>query len=120
MLLMGSGCLKASEQARAKPSEVLRLTYELANQHRYTDAETHLTKKALEQMHSVMARLAGGHEKLWDGWTKNGTIIRIDILKEDIQQDKATVRYKLHYQNSSVKEDEDDFVLEDGQWKFLP
>ena len=117
--MMAAG-LMAEENALPKPAEVLRMTYDLANQHHYKDAESHLSKKAYAQMHGVMAGLTGGNEKLWDGWTKNGTISRIEILKEDIQQDKATVRYKLHFKDASVKEDEDDFVLEDGQWKFLP
>lgn len=119
-LLAGSHYLEAEEQERAKPSEILRTTYELANQHHYTDAEALLSRKAIAEIHGMMARLAGGNIKIWDGWTKNGTITRIEILQEEIHQNKATVRYRLHYKDLSVKEDEDDFVIEDGQWKFLP
>jgi hypothetical protein len=109
-----------SDEPKAKPSEVLCATYDLANNHRYEEAEKNLTKQAIAQLHGIMAQLAGGSRKIWDGWTKNGTISRIEILNQKVDGAKATVRYRLHYKDGTSKEDEDDFALVAGQWKFLP
>ena len=120
LLMTGLWVSVVADEPKAKPSDVLRITYELANSRHYDEAEKHLTKQALGQLHGMMAQLAGGNRKIWDGWTKNGTITRIEILSEKADGAKATIRYRLLYRDGTSKEDEDDFALVDGQWKFLP
>ena len=107
-------------QPLASPSEILRVTFQAANAGHYAEAEKHLTAKALAQMHGMLAKLAGGPIKLWDGWTKGRTLEKIEILKEEVHGNKATVRYRFHYKDGTSKDDDDDFALEDGEWKFLP
>lgn len=102
------------------PGKVVTITFEEANAGHYEEAESHLTSKAKAQMNGMLARLAGGHIKLWDGWTKGRTLTRIEILKEEIHGTEATVKYRFHYKDGSSRDDEDDFALEDGEWKFLP
>ena len=102
------------------PAEIVRITYEAANAGRYADAETHLSAVALAQINGLMARLAGGHLKLWNGWTKNRSITRIEVLKEVVHNGQATVFYRFHFKDGSSKEDDDSLVLEDGEWKLLP
>ena len=102
------------------PGEVVRVTFDAANAGHYEEAETHLTSKALAQIRGLMASLAGGHIKLWDGWTKGRTITRIEILKEEIHGVEASVHYRFHFKDGSSKDDDDDLSLEDGEWKFMP
>ena len=102
------------------PGNVVCLTFEAANAGKYEEAEKHLTAKALAQINGLMARLAGGHIKLWDGWTKNRTMARIEVLKEEIHGGEATVYYRFHFKDGTSKDDDDSLALEGGEWKFLP
>jgi hypothetical protein len=55
---------------------------------------------------------------LWDEYTENGTIDRIEVLREEIGHDEATVWYRLHFKDGSLREDEADLIKECGVWKY--
>ena len=120
LILIGLCLISLAKPPVFTPSEVIRLTYEAANAGRYEEAEKHLSAVAFKQIHGLAARLAGGHIKLWDGWTRNRTISRIEVLKEETRKGEVTVYYRFHFKDGSSKEDDDSLVLEDGEWKILP
>ncbi len=120
LILIGFCLISQAKTPVLPPGEVIRLTFEAANAGRYEEAEKHLSAVALKQIHGLVARLAGGHIKLWDGWTKNRTITQIEVLKEETGKGGVTVYYRFHFKDGTSKEDDDSLVLEDGEWKILP
>ena len=120
LILIGKTMSAGAAEPKVSPATVIKITFEAANAGHYDEAEKHLTAKALAQMNGMLAKLAGGHIKLWDGWTKGRTLEKIEILKESIDGAKANVRYRFHYKDGTSKDDDDDLLLENGEWKFLP
>ena len=49
---------------------------------------------------------------------EKGGIKAIDIKKEEINGDTATVTYVVKYGNGSTKEDTDKLIKQDGKWKL--
>ncbi len=117
---LGFGSILQALPPVQPPAEVVRITYEAANAGRYAAAEKHLSVAALKEINGMMARLAGGHIKLWDQWTKNRTISSLEVLKEEAVNGEVTVYFRLHFMDGSSKEDDDSLVLEGGEWKLLP
>lgn len=63
--------------------------------------------------------VAGGFEKIMDEQTNNCTVSKVDIVSEEINGDKATVKAKLTYKNGTSKETGAvNLVKEDGIWKI--
>ncbi|MDB6140070.1 MAG: hypothetical protein JWO94_3142 [Verrucomicrobiaceae bacterium] len=120
LIIIGASTIVFAAQPVKTPGMIVRLAFEAANAGHYEEAEKHLTAKALGQINGMMARLAGGHVKLWDGWTKNRTITRIEVLKEEVHDGEATVYYRFYFRDGTSKDDDDSLVVEDGEWKFLP
>ncbi len=119
-LILISFCPYVQGGSPVPPAEVLRATFEAANAGRFAEAEKHLTVAAAKQINSLMARLAGGHIKLWDGWTHNRTMTRFEVLKEETDKGEVTVYYRLHFKDGTTKDDDDSLILEGGEWKLLP
>ena len=120
LIVIGITTIACARSAAKSPAEIVRVTFEAANAGHYEEAEKHLTVKALAQINGLMARLAGGHIKLWDGWTKDRSITRIEVLKEDVHGSEATVYYRFYFRDGTSRDDDDSLALEGGEWKFLP
>ena len=120
LIAIGITAISSASNTAHSPSDIVRVTFEAANAGHYEEAEKHLTVKALAQINGLMARLAGGHIKLWDGWTKGRSITRIEVLKEDVHGSAATVYYRFYFKDGTSKDDDDSLALEGGEWKFLP
>lgn len=57
-------------------------------------------------------------KQLWDGVTRKGSIANVEILKEEVRGEGATVRFKLHYKDGKSVEIEEDLIKEGESWKI--
>jgi hypothetical protein len=99
--------------AGQSPSDVLKATFLDANEGRYSDANNGLSS----QMRAIHDR-AGYAKVLWDAVTRKGSITKVEILKEEIRGEGATVRFKIHYKDGRTFECEEDLIKENGSWKL--
>lgn len=95
------------------PSETVKATIGNANQGRYSSATNGLSRQLRFLMNQGMEKL------LWDGVTRNGRVSTVEILKEEVRGEGATVRFKIHYKNGGPVTLERHLLKEDGDWKLL-
>jgi len=95
------------------PSEAVKATFLYANQGKYSDANKGLSSQLRAKQDKM-----GMTKELWDDVTRKGTITKVEILKEEIRGEGATVRFKIHYQDGKSLESEEELLREDGSWKI--
>lgn len=108
------GCKKMGKS----PSQVVKAAYMVANESKYSEADKHLSSEILNVMKGGLGALAGGTKGVWDKATRNGTIERIEILKEEIRGEGAIVHFRLYFKDGSTKGDDEPLIKENGVWKI--
>jgi hypothetical protein len=112
VLVVASGCGKGNS-----PTNVVTRFYTLANEGKYTEAKTLLSKEAAAAVDGELGQLVGGFKGICDKNTKNGTITSIDPVSEEIRGEGATVTVTIHYKDGSAKQnDKSGLVRQNGKW----
>jgi len=94
------------------PSGVVKSALMKANAGKYSEAHEYLSSEMQKAFESGEMK-----KRLWDEITKQGTIKDIEILKEEVRGEGATVSFKITYKDGSVVESEESLVKEGGKWK---
>lgn len=110
-LIILSGCGKT-------PADTVKTFYKLGNNGNYSEAEKYLSSENLNEINGVLGALMGGFKGIMDKATHNGTIKRIEILKEKIRGKRATVYYIFHYKNGKTLRDKELLIKVNGKWKI--
>jgi hypothetical protein len=101
------------------PGEVVKAFYLAANEGRYSEAEQMLSEDAQKAIKGDLGQLAGGFKGICDKNTKEGTITKVEVTKEDIRGEGATVVVKISFKDGSTKdEDKNSLIKEKGSWKL--
>jgi hypothetical protein len=100
------------------PADVAKAAYMAANEGRYSEVEQYLSSDAINAVKSSLGAMAGGMKGIWDKTTRNGTIERIEILKEEIRGEGARVQFKIYFKGGATKEDHESLIQEKGSWKI--
>src|SRR5205085_2836508 len=87
------------------PSDVVNVTYMAANSGQYSEVEKHLSKEALSAMKGTLGAFGGGFKGIWDQQARNGTIEKIEVKKEDVRGEGATVLFTVYYKDGSKRDD---------------
>jgi hypothetical protein len=110
---------KGASPFQKSPGEVVKAFLTAANDGKYSDAKALLSDDATKAIDGELGQLAGGFKKICDSDTKDGTITQVDIVKEEIRGEGATVIATIHYKDGSKKsEDKNQLILEKGSWKL--
>ena|ERR1039457_6684721 len=114
-----AGCGHLASPFQKSPGEIVKSFYQAANEGKYSDAEQLLGEDADKAVKGDLGQLAGGFKHVCDLSTKDGTIVRVDIVKEDIRGEGATVVAKITYKDGSTKnDDKTELIKEKGSWKI--
>lgn len=100
------------------PSDVLISAYMTGNDGKYSEAEAYLSSDLISAIKGDAGTLAGGMKGLWDKETRNGTIEKIEIVKEEFSGEGAKVYFKIHFKDGKTNDDYVPFIKEKGQWKM--
>jgi Domain of unknown function (DUF4878) len=104
------------------PSAVVQAFLAAANEGRYSDAQEMLSEGARNvYVNSERGQGAGGIRGICDQITKNGSIAKVVIVKEEIRGEGAVVTADVTFKDgSSVKGDQNPIPLmkEEGAWKL--
>ncbi len=101
------------------PGGVVRGFYKAANEGRYSDAEQYLSTDTLTAIKGPLGQKAGGFKKISDDNTRNGQIKEIEITKEDIRGERATVYARIVFKDGQTKNDDvTELIKEKGDWKI--
>jgi len=110
LVLLPASCSRIIKKG---PPEVVKAFFAAANDGRYSDAEHYLTSSA-----KALIVLAGGIKKAADEETHDGKLDRVEILKVETRGQGAKVHYRLHYKDGQTKDDDDNLIVEDGEWRI--
>lgn len=100
------------------PSDVVKTAYMAANEGNYSEADKYLASEVINALKGGLGPVSGGGAKgLWDEITRKRTIDKVEIVKEEIRGDVATVSYKIYYKDGSNIEESQMVVKERGDWK---
>jgi len=101
------------------PGDVVKAFYLAANEGKYSEAEQMLSEDAGRAIRGDLGQLAGGFKKICDQDTKNGTILRVEISKEEIRGEGASVVANIFFKDGSTKDnDKSSLIKEKGSWKL--
>jgi len=112
LFFFNCGC---DSTGKKTPSEVLVAAYMAANEGNYSEADKYLSSEAIKL---VKAMGTGSMIDEWDEVTYFGTIKRIAILEEEIQEERATVYFRAYLNDGTTEDEEEIFIKEDNQWKI--
>ena len=115
VFMLINGCNSIGQKS---PSEVVIAAYMAANEGKYSEAEKYLSSEVMNAMKGGIGALAGGMKGAWDKTTRNGTIEKIEILKEEVRGEGANVFFKIHFKDGKTKDDDEPLIKEDGRWKI--
>jgi len=96
------------------PGEVVKAFYAAANEGRYSDAEEMLAEDAKRAIKGELGQLAGGFKAICDKNTKDGTVDRLEIQKEETRGEGASVVVKIYYKDGSTKDDDKNSLIKEN------
>jgi hypothetical protein len=112
-------CSKIPTPFAKSPGDVVKAFYDSANEGLYSEAEALLSESAKNAVHGELGSAGGGIKAVCDHNTRNGTIAAVEILKEDIRGEGATVLAKITYKDGSTNDhDRTQLIKEKGSWKI--
>ena len=101
------------------PAKAFTAALMTANEGKYSEANEYLSSEVKQVVQGQLGALAGGTKGMWDKYTSNGTVQRVEVVKEEIRGEGATVVCNIYYKDGSVKSnDKTDMIKEKGSWKF--
>jgi hypothetical protein len=69
-------------------------------------------------MKGDLGALVGGMKGAWDKATRNGSIERIEILREEVRGEGANVYFRIHFKDGSRQDTDEKLLKENGVWKI--
>jgi Domain of unknown function (DUF4878) len=63
-------------------------------------------------------RLKGLSKETWELATMNGTVQKVEIVKEETKGETATVAYRVHFKDGTKVDVTDTMIIENGKWKL--
>jgi hypothetical protein len=106
LALVPMGCGSSS------PSDVVRKALAKANEGNYSTASEFLTAEARKK--EIYSK---DPKKFWDTITSDGTIKEVEIIKEEVRGEGATVELKITYKDGETVKVKEELVKEGGSWK---
>jgi hypothetical protein len=105
--------------AGSSPSDAVKKCAMLANEGKYSEASKYLSKDAINFLQSPSVVAMGGMKGFMDRNTKNGTITKIEVIKEEVRGEAATDYTNTYYKDGEVERNEETHLIkEDGKWKI--
>lgn len=110
---------KGTSPFQKSPGDVVKAFYTAANEGRYSDAKALLSEGLKKIIDGDLGQANGGIKGACDDASKLGTITKVEILKQDIRGEGATVIATVFYKDGSKKnDDKTQLILENGSWKI--
>jgi hypothetical protein len=106
------------------PTRVLEAAWAAANTGQGEDVEPYLSVLTMDWMREALEMMPGKtvatllREK-WAARTHQETVDHLEIIQENVKESRATVQYRVHYEDGKASPPRtQQFVLEGGRWKL--
>ena len=108
-----------SAAAAKTPSETIKAFYAALNEKRYPDAQAMLSKEALAALSASAGETKGGLKDVADNATKGGTISAVEVIKEEIKGDSASVVITIRFKDGTAEENAKNGLQQVGGTWFI-
>lgn len=106
------GCSSIGQKS---PSQVVVAVYMAANEAKYSEVKKYLSSELINNLRAPGSSM----KELCDYMTSNGTIQKIEILKEEVRGEGAKVYFRIHFKDGKTTDViEIPLIKEGGQWKL--
>jgi hypothetical protein len=102
----------------SSPSETVKAFYDAANRGKYDEARKYLSSEFLKALDGALGAKGGGTRGILDRATRDGTIEKVEVIKEEIRGDGAIVHMKLHLKGGNTELENPPLIKEKGAWKI--
>jgi len=75
-------------------------------------------RNADKLLHGDMGALVGGIKGVCDTMTRNGKLVKVEIIKESERGEGADVTSRLHFKDGSTNDDHEPLIKVNGDWKI--
>jgi hypothetical protein len=93
--------------------------YMAANEGNYSEVEKYMSSGLINAIKEGKGQFAGGLKGVCDKATRNGTIKKIEIMREGGRKEFGKiVEFRIHFKDGETKVDLEVLIKEGGQWKI--
>ena len=117
ILLLGVTVLAADPLPTKTPTEAAKTYYETLNKGVQADIEKLMSAASLAAERALPPNIRQARKSGMAAATKNGTVTKVEVLKENIQGTRAWVDVRLHYRDGTSQEFNCGFTIESGAWR---
>jgi hypothetical protein len=109
------GCVPSQKS----PGDVVKAYYSTANEGEFSEWEKTISEATRSALKKHLGQLSGGIKGTCGRISRNGSITRVEITKEEIQGENATVTANISFKDGSTKSnDKINLIKEKGSWKI--
>jgi Domain of unknown function (DUF4878) len=99
------------------PGAVVTAAMMAGNDGKYSEVEKYLSTDCAKLLKGDLGQMAGGIRGWMDKDTRKGTIIKIEVVKENVRGEGAEVISLFHFKDGSTTEDHTHTIKENGSWR---
>ena len=119
ILILASLFIIGCVPSQKSPGDVVKAFYTAANEGEFSELEETISEATIIALKSHLGQLGGGIKGTCDRISRNGSIIRVEITKEEIRGQGATVTANISFKDGSTKSnDKTNLIKEKGSWKI--
>lgn len=100
------------------PGAVVKAAVMAGNNGKYSEVEMYLSTDCVKFFESDLGHKAGGIRGMVDRDTRNGTVTKIMVVKENMIGEAAEVISVFHYKDGNTRVDHTKMIKENGVWRI--
>lgn len=118
-LVVTAACKQGLNSLEKSPGESLRSFYTACNEGRYSEAEPLLSESLRTLLKSTQAAQRGGLKTVCDRISRNGTLVKVEIVREAIRGEGAVVTANISFKDGTTNQGtQTDLIKEGSSWKI--
>jgi hypothetical protein len=119
ILILASLSIIGCMPSQKSPGDVVKAYYDAANEGEFSEWKETISEATRSALKRHLGQLSGGIKGACDRKSRNGSIMRVDITKEVIRGEGATVTANIAFKDGSTKyNDKTHLIKEKGSWKI--
>jgi hypothetical protein len=119
ILILASFSFNGCAPSQKSPGDVVMAYYCAANEGEFSAWKETISEATISTLKRHLGQLGGGITGACDRKSRSGSIIRVDITKEEIRGEGVTVTANIAFKDGSTKNnDKTNLIKEKGSWKI--
>ena len=101
-----------------EPADIVEAFYDAANRGNYEEAKQFFSQEGISNLEGPLGALAGGLKGIMDGYTRNGTLMGVEVGAVTVRGEGASCTVEKRFQDGSTEALPVEFINENGHWKI--